>query len=109
MLPEIFESVPDEADDDEPNRSCCSHRGDEYEDRSDAALGDDHLRTAVRHREADIDRGDERQSQRIDGRRVEPPERKWRSCHDYADHGTPDDRCGNPARLGGCARQLLTT
>jgi hypothetical protein len=54
-----------------------SNRGDHDEDRSDDALGDDHLRPAVGDGEADVDRGDEHQSQRIYGRRIEPPERKW--------------------------------
>jgi hypothetical protein len=40
VLPEIFESVAGEADDDQPNRPGYSHRGDEYKYRSDAALGD---------------------------------------------------------------------
>ena len=44
MQPQVFEPVADESDDDWPDRSAYSERGDHNADRSDGALGDDRLR-----------------------------------------------------------------
>jgi hypothetical protein len=57
-----------------------------------ATLDDDDLRPSVGHREADVDRGDHGESEGIDGRRIQPPERKRRRCLDHAHDDSPGDR-----------------
>jgi hypothetical protein len=41
-------------------------------------------------READVDRGDHHQPERVDDRVVQPPERQWRRRLDGTDDHAPD-------------------
>jgi hypothetical protein len=76
VLPEVLESVAGEAQHQQPRRPGDTGRGKHYEQGGDAALDDDDSWPSVGHGEADVDRRDQDEPERVDGRRVEPPERE---------------------------------
>src|SRR5439155_15505136 len=75
LLPRVLDPMGREPERKEPRRSGDARRGDHHERYGDTALNEDDPRSAVGHGEADIDKGDHGESEGIDGRRIEPPER----------------------------------
>src|SRR5439155_686721 len=57
VLPEVFEAVTDEADDEEPWSGGDCGGGDDDEAECHTGLGGDDLQASVGHGEADVDRG----------------------------------------------------
>jgi hypothetical protein len=89
VLPEVFAPMAGEPEHQQPRRSgdaCC---GDDHKDRGDRGLDGDHGPPSVGDREADVDRRDHGQRQRIDGRRIKPPQAERRRGLDNADHHAP--------------------
>src|SRR6266480_4828332 len=78
LLPRIFDPMGREPEGKEPRRSGDAGGGDGDEAHRDTTLDDDDPRPSVGDREADVDGGDRGESERVDGRRIEPPEREWR-------------------------------
>src|SRR5215203_1490056 len=76
-----------------PGRSGDAGPGQDHEPAGDRGFDRDDLAPAVRDREADVDRRDQGQRQRIDGRRVQPPEAERRRGLDDAPDHTPQHRC----------------
>ena len=66
-------------------------RGDDDEDRSDGALDGDHRRASIGDREADVDRRDQYEPERVDRSRIEPPERERRRRLDCSPDESPHD------------------
>src|SRR5689334_828737 len=78
VLPQVLQTVADEADDYEPRRpgdACC---GEHHECACDGGLDCDDGRATVGDREADVHRCDQSYGHAVDSRRVEPPEAEWR-------------------------------
>jgi hypothetical protein len=74
VLPEVLESMAGEAQHQQPRRSgdaCC---GEDYKGCGDPRLDGDDPRSSVSHREAEVDRRDQGQRQRIDRGWIKPPE-----------------------------------
>ena len=91
LLPRVLDPMGREPERKEPRRSGDARRGDHHECHRDTALDDDDP-PSVGHREADVDRGDHGESEGVDGRRIEPPERERRRCLDHAHDDSPGDR-----------------
>src|SRR5437660_1141684 len=68
VLPEVLEPVAGQAEDEQPRRCRNGRRGEDDEDRGDADLDSDHDRPSVGDREADVDRGDQYETEGVDGR-----------------------------------------
>ena len=89
---------PGEAEDEQPRRSRDGRRGEDDEGRSDADLHGDHGGAPVGDRKADVDRGDEYETEGVDRRRIKPPEGEWRRRLERSEHDAPE---------GGRAHRLL--
>src|SRR5690242_14929225 len=98
VLPEILEPVAEEADHQQPRRPGDTRRGEHDEDSGNDALDDDDGRPSVGHGETDVDRRDQGQPERVDGRRVEPPERHRRGGLQGADHDAPQHGLAQQSR-----------
>src|SRR5437588_5724138 len=98
VLPEVLEPVAVEAEDEQSRRSRDGRRGEDDEGRSDADLDGDHGGASVGDREADVDRGDEYETEGVDRRRIKPPEGEWRRRLERSEHDAPE---------GGRAHRLL--
>jgi hypothetical protein len=75
VLPEVLEPVAGKADDKQPR--CAGDRcgGDDDEHAGDADFDGENGAAPVGDRETDVDGGDHHKPERVDSRRVEPPER----------------------------------
>jgi len=92
LLPEVFESVGGEADYQQPRRSGDADRREHHKHPRDAALDGDDGRPAVGHREADVDRRDQGQRERVASGRIQPLEAKRRRGLHAAEDDSPQDR-----------------
>src|SRR5438105_1401429 len=66
VLPEVFETVASETDDDQPRCARDRRGGDDDEDGGDAAFDGENGSASVGDRETDVDRGDQNQPERVD-------------------------------------------
>ena len=89
VLPKIFEAVTGVRGDEQPCGP--SHRGRrEYDEHcGDDGLDDDDDEAPIGHRQADVDRGDQCDRQRVHGRRIEPREGDRRQRSDRAEYNPP--------------------
>src|SRR3954466_7125097 len=85
VLPEVFEAMADEADDQQPRGRGDRGGGHDHEGEGHAALDGDDPHASVSDGEADVDRRYHRQTERVDGRAVQPPEHQRRGGLDDAD------------------------
>jgi hypothetical protein len=90
VLPEVFEPVAGEAEDEQPWRSRDGRRGEDDEGRSETDLDGDHGGAPVGDREADVDRGDQYETEGVDRRRIKPPEGEWRRRLERSEHDAPE-------------------
>src|SRR6476620_6371353 len=93
VLPQVLQSVADEADDDQPGRpgdACC---GEYHECACDGGLDGDDGRATVGDGEADVHRCDQGYGHAVDGGCVEPPEAEWCGGLEDAPEDSPDERC----------------
>ena len=84
VLPQVLDPVGDEPSDEQPRRAGDGGGGDNDERCGDTALGCDDARTAVGNGEANVHRGDQDQTERVNRGRIEPPEREW--CESPHEH-----------------------
>src|SRR3954452_4901367 len=74
------------------------------EHAGDTDFDGENVSAPVGDREADVDRGDHRESERVDGRCVEPPEEERCRCLGDSDCQSPDDRGSQSCADGLCER-----
>src|SRR6185312_12725166 len=74
VLPQILQAVAGQPEHEQPCRSADTHRGHDDEASGHAALDGDDVAAAIGHAEPDVDRGDEGESERVDGLGLQPPE-----------------------------------
>src|SRR5438034_8424021 len=103
MLPKILQPVARQADDEQPWRSRHRSCGDDYEHRRDTALNSDNRPASIGDREADVERGNQYQTEGVDRRRIEPPEGERRGGLDSPEDKSPDSGCTH--RLLGCSER----
>jgi hypothetical protein len=72
------------------------------------AFDGEHGTASVGDRETDVDRGDRRQPERLDGRRIKPPERERRGRLRDSDDQSRRYGCSQPGGSG-CARASTLT
>src|SRR5919109_5192288 len=96
VLPEVFEAVAGETDDEQPRCVCDRRGGDDDEHAGDTGFDGEDGSASVGDREADVDRGDHDEPERVDGRGVEPPERERCGRLRNSDDQSPDDRSAQP-------------
>ena len=92
VLPEILCAVSEQASNEQPGRAGHGRRRDDDEDHRDAAFDGDDPGTTVGDGEADVDGGDNDEAERVDRRRIEPPEGQWRGSLCRSGDKPPDDR-----------------
>src|SRR6266508_6730218 len=96
VLPEVLETVTSETDHEEPRCACDRRGGDDDEHAGNTGFDSENGSASVGDRETDIDRGDHHQPERVDGRRIEPPERKRRGRLRGSDDQSPYEGCSQP-------------
>ena len=91
-----------EADDKQPRCAGDRSGGDDDEPAGDAAFDSEDDPASVGDCKADVDRGDHRQPERVDGSRVQPPKGERCSRLRDADDEPPENRPSEPRaeRLG---------
>jgi hypothetical protein len=93
VLPQVLEPMAGEAGHQQPCWSGDRRRSNDHKDGGDRSLDGDHGRSSVGHGEADVDGRDQGQRQRIDSRRVQPPEAERGCGLEDAPDDAPQHRC----------------
>src|SRR5437764_5242076 len=96
VLPEVFEAVAGETDDEQPRCVCDRRGGDDDEHAGDTGFDGEDCSASVGDCETDVDRGDQREPERVDGCGIEPPERKRCGRLRDTDGESPHNRCSQP-------------
>jgi len=84
--------VAEQPNHEEPRGSGDGSGGEHHEDARDRTLDGNNGPSTVGHGEADVDGRDHGQSERVDGRRIEPPETERRGRLKAADNNPPQHR-----------------
>jgi hypothetical protein len=91
LLPVVLETVTRVAEHEQPGRGRHRHRSDHDEQGNDGGFGGDDRRPAVGNGEADVDRGDQGDRQRMHSGLGEPPDGEGQRCLRSAEDQPPED------------------